>query len=368
MPSIGLGMMVKDEAQVITRALDSARQLVDCILIVDTGSTDNTKELAANWLDRANIPGKIFEEPWRDFGYGRSVVLKTMREEFPQIDYTLMLDADEVIKPLSTDEITALKENLTADCYNTDMQRSTIIYQLPRLTSNRLPFHYLGPAHEWLTCEKQPYSEAVLPGLTLIALGEGARQRNDPERYRREAALFEDILKSETDAFRRCRYTFYLAQSYRDAGEPLHALRAYWKRTEMGGWQEEVYVSLLRAASLHEQLGHSLTQILSAYKRAIALIPARAEAMHGAARVCRNAGLHGEGYWFAKQGVRLPLHKGLFVEAWVYEWGLLDEFAICAYYAGERVDGWLACQALLRGNLDPTTRERVEKNAEFCRA
>lgn len=55
--TICLTMIVKDEAAVIERCLESALPLIDRYLIVDTGSTDNTK-----------IPGRFLSRPWRSFG------------------------------------------------------------------------------------------------------------------------------------------------------------------------------------------------------------------------------------------------------------------------------------------------------------
>ena len=59
MNSIGLCMIVKDESHVIERCLDSVKNLIDFVLILDTGSSDGTQEVIKNWIDRNNIPGKV---------------------------------------------------------------------------------------------------------------------------------------------------------------------------------------------------------------------------------------------------------------------------------------------------------------------
>jgi hypothetical protein len=367
MASVGIGMMVKNEESIITRALDSIFGLADFVLVVDTGSTDDTKGVVSRWLEHTCVNGRILDEPWVDFGHNRSHVLASMRDI--EVDYCLMLDADERVD--LGDEPDDLKATLTADAYDIAMHRGPLVYPLPRLTRNDKPFFYQGPAHEWLSCVG-PHEHATLAGLWLQA-GEGGARQADPDRYAREAVLFSDLLEHghTLSDFERRRYTFYLAQSYRDSEQPWLALRTYLKRAEMEGWTDEVYLSLVYAARLREQLvanGQQPTaQILDMYKRAADLVPTRVEALHGAARLCRLAGLYGEGYAIAKRGVRLPLYTGLFVERWVYDYGLLDEFAVNAYGAGERLECWLACQALLRGNaIDAATRARVVKNAEFA--
>ena len=60
MITVSLCMIVKNEAEVLARCLESAAGLVDEIILVDTGSTDGTKEVAARFTDR------IYEFAWED--------------------------------------------------------------------------------------------------------------------------------------------------------------------------------------------------------------------------------------------------------------------------------------------------------------
>jgi hypothetical protein len=100
--------------------------------------------------------------------------------------------------------------------------------------------------------------------------------------------LRKDI--SEEDPSFQSRFTFYLAQSHRDCGAKEQALTNYLRRAEMGGWDEEVFVSLYNAAQLQEALGHSLEEVISTYQRASEAAPGRAEALHGAARFLPQCG------------------------------------------------------------------------------
>ena len=60
MPLISLCMIVRNEEAVLGRCLDSVADLVDEIILVDTGSTDNTKAVAAEYA------AKIYDFPWCD--------------------------------------------------------------------------------------------------------------------------------------------------------------------------------------------------------------------------------------------------------------------------------------------------------------
>ena len=83
-------MIVKNEAPVIRRCLDSVRPLVDAWLIVDTGSTDGTQDIIRAAL--ADLPGAVHERPWQDFAHNRSEALDLARSF---ASYALIIDADE---------------------------------------------------------------------------------------------------------------------------------------------------------------------------------------------------------------------------------------------------------------------------------
>ena len=90
-----LNMIVKNESKIIERLLDSVLPIIDSICICDTGSTDNTVEIIQNFMKNNNLPGEVFSEPFRNFGYNRSIALK---KADAWGDYALLLDADMVLK------------------------------------------------------------------------------------------------------------------------------------------------------------------------------------------------------------------------------------------------------------------------------
>src|SRR5262245_39201004 len=96
MKTIGLCMIVKDEAPIILRCLQSVRRLVDYVLVVDTGSADGTQALIRDYLERESLPGEVFDDPWRDFSFNRSRALSRLRTR-TEIDYALIMDADDVL-------------------------------------------------------------------------------------------------------------------------------------------------------------------------------------------------------------------------------------------------------------------------------
>ncbi len=105
------------------------------------------------------------------------------------------------------------------------------------------------------------------------------------------------------------------------------------------------------------------------FMRAYEAFPRRAEALHGAARYCRATGKPHQGYLLARQGLDIPQPgTALFGEPWIYDYGLLDEFAVNAYWAGHNQESLDACERLLReGRISEDMRERIEANAGFAR-
>ena len=136
MVSVSLCMIVKNEEDVLERCLESAAELVDEIIIVDTGSTDRTKEIAARFT------GQIYDFLWwDDFAAARN-------ESFSHasMDYCMWLDADDVLLEEDQTSFLALKESLDPSVsvvmapYHTGFDESgrvTFSYYRERLIKNR---------------------------------------------------------------------------------------------------------------------------------------------------------------------------------------------------------------------------------------
>jgi glycosyltransferase involved in cell wall biosynthesis len=353
--TVCLSMIVKNEAPVIRRCLESVKPLIDAWVIVDTGSTDGTQEIIKDCL--RSVPGELFERPWQDFAHNRSEALTFSR---PRATYSLIIDADDAFELPDGYEL----PELTQEAYTVDIRDSGILYRRMQLVRNSLPWRYAGVLHEFLTADG-PHSAGHLD-VAMRRNHDGARRR-DPKTYQRDAALLERALLTETDPFMVSRYTFYLAQSYKDCGEQEKALQHYLARAELGFWEQEVYISLYRAAQIEEARGRT-DEALALYARASDVAPYRAEALHGASRLCRHAGRNEEGYAIGKKGLGIHLPgDGLFTEPWIYHYGLKDEFAINAYWSDHFRASLDACISILTTReLPEDQRPRVAQNARFA--
>jgi len=364
--TIGLCMIVKDEAQTILRCLESVRPLIDYVVVCDTGSIDGTQQLILNWLVHAGIPGMVFDEPWQDFAHNRSSALRRLRS-IDGIDYALIIDADDVLVVEPGTDLAALKASLVGDLYDVEIVLGAYRWRRAQLLSNRLPFRYRGVVHEFV--EGPPgASTGDLRGLHIAAGVEGARSRN-PDKYRDDALLLTMALKDEIDPDIRRRYCFYLAQSWRDAGQPVAAHSAYVMRAKMGGTHlGENFTSFYWVGKLREQFGFLHTDIVGAYLQAYEADPERAESLHGAIRYChRNAASH-QGYLIGKHALTISEPPGkMFAEPWIYDYGLLDDFAVAAYWSGHYRECLEATTRLLDENRAPEDAvERIKANRDFA--
>jgi glycosyltransferase involved in cell wall biosynthesis len=349
-------MIVKNEAHVLARCLASVRPLITHWTIVDTGSSDGTQELVCKEL--AELPGELHERPWRDFATNRNEAIDVAR---PHADYILIIDADDV---LSVPDGFALPA-LTADAYKLRVEDAGTTYERTHLFRSDLDYRYVGVLHEVLVSKGQR-KEELLEGVVYRRTNEGSRSA-DPHKFRKDAAVLEAALAAEPD---NARYAFYLAQSWRDAGELEKALAAYAKRAQMGGWEEEAWYALLEVAKLSARLERDADSVVGAHLRAFERRPARAEPLAYLAAHLRERGRMAAAYPFARAAAAIPRPGDvLFIDESVYAWRARDELAVAAYWAGSYNEALQLNEELLALPALPLAeRERIEKNAAFCRA
>lgn len=352
--TICLSMIVKNEAHCIEKCLESVKPFIDYWVICDTGSTDNTEEIIKKCL--ADIPGEIHHHEWEDFSSNRNKALELAKNK---ADYIFIIDAD--------DQLVATEnpfQNLKALTYKILFNHGPIQYYRIQLIHHSVDCKYIGVLHEYLHVSCQ-VNDQILPNCYIFYGATGSRSKN-PDKYLHDAEVFEKALEKEPD---NSRYVFYCAQSYRDANRLAKALSFYTKRSQMGGWHEEIYVSLLEAAKLTENIyPFNYAAVESAYLKAFNFYPKRVESLYYLARYCRIRNFYEEAYFFARvgSGIQKPT-DGLFLEISCYDWKLLDEFAISAYYIGRKEDAKRVNEIILkRTDLNMDDRTRIIKNLKFC--
>ena len=145
-PTISLCMIVKNEEKFLPACLESVNGHVDEIIIVDTGSTDSTVEIAKRYN------AKIYHHAWENsFSKARNYSLK-----YATCEWILILDADEEVNKKDARKLReVIKDNDTNIIYlpviNRPVEGKNIsINNSERLFKNHLDFHYEGIVHNAL--------------------------------------------------------------------------------------------------------------------------------------------------------------------------------------------------------------------------
>jgi len=347
--TICLCMIVRNEAHVIHRLAKSLEGLIDSWVICDTGSADGTPEAVASAF--GHLPGELFHDEWRDYGSNRTLMLERARG---RADYLLILDADQTIR------VTRQLGSLDADAYSLLVDEPTA-HWVPRLVRSDLPWRYVGAAHEYLTCDR-PHRTEILDNLIVQHHADGG---NRSDKAAREVELLERDLAQDPD---NPRTIFYLAQTYRESGNDPKAIELYARRAEMGGWPEEIFYSKYRHADLVSRrdwdLGVSL--LLDAWQYR----PTRTEPLYALVQGLRARNQYRLAEMFAELGMRLKFPEDtLFVHREPYEWGLVYEWTIAAYWTRNLKGALEGSEYLLAvASLPPQVRSFAEENRERCRA
>lgn len=352
-PTICLNMIIKDETQVICRCLESVKPLIDYWVIVDTGSSDGTQDLVKEFMK--DIPGELHERPWKNFEHNRNEALELGKDKG---DYLLIIDADDklVIDP------NFVRPTLDKDFYTINIEYGNLNYQRTQLIKTSLPWRWEGVLHEVLVSPIAATS-ADLEGVTMKIVGGGGRSQ-DPIKFLKDAMVLEKALQEKPN---HARYTFYLAQSYRDARFLDKAIEVYEKRVSLGGWDQEVFWSLYQIALAKEDQNAPEEDISKAYERAFLFRPTRTEPLYRLCEHYRKKDHHLLAYLISKQEMRIqPTSDILFVESWMYDWGILFQYSICTYWVEKYEESHQACLELLKNpRLPDHIRAQVNKNLLF---
>lgn len=346
-------MIVKNEAHVIRRVLSSVKPFMTDWLIVDTGSTDGTQDIIREVM--AGLPGQVVERPWQDFAHNRTEAINLAPAE---VDYLFFIDADEefVTRPGFR------WPRLTKDAYDLDIHYGGTQFLRRTLVRRDQPWRWEGVLHEYLTGPENPDIGHIAGAYTQM-YHEGARSL-DPETYRKDAVILERAVKQEPQ---NSRYVFYLAQTYRDLGEREKSIDWYARRARMGGWIEEVWVSLYHVALQKERLGLPWPEVMQDYLTAHNTHPQRAEALY-------RVGMHYQGqqqyalaHLFLERAAAISHPPdALFVEQSIYAYHAALETAVAEYWLGLHREALNRYKALLmKPGLPQDIKDLIRRNQDF---
>ena len=349
--TICLTMIIRNESQIIKRCLESVKSICEYMTICDTGSTDNTCKIVTQFFeDNPSIDGRLYHHKWKNFGHNRTLSLDVARKT--KATYVLCVDADMVLEIGKGFD----KESLNADVYNVNQKNSVIIYPNRRLLKSSLPWKCVGVTHESYDVPKgTPLKIEMLDTLLIQDLNDGGCKA---DKFERDVKLLTQGLVDEPN---NSRYMFYLAESYYNLQQYNESLEWYTKRINAVGYHEEVYFSHYKIGHIMIQTGRPWTDIKTAFLAAYQHTPSRSEPLYELALYCRNNKLFKEGYDFARLGTKIPFPSNLylFLSYHVYDYLLLGELTVCAYYQTEYKECIQVCKRLLKNAKIPDSDRKI---------
>lgn len=245
MINISLCMIVKNESAILRRCLDSYKPVADEIIIIDTGSTDNTKEIASEYTD------KIYDYVWEDdFAKARNFAFSKAT-----CDYIFSADADEMLDKANQSALLQLKSVLLPEidivqmkyvnCVDGNSVYNSRKELRPKLFKRLRTFEWISPIHETIRLNPVVFDSDIeilhIPqqshskrdfGTFVKALDKGVRLENyvitmfckelwstgDDKDYRELLSVYEKYMTTYTDESCFKEVSCIIARMYRLAG------------------------------------------------------------------------------------------------------------------------------------------------------
>lgn len=265
MITVSLCMIVKNEERILKRCLDTAADLADEIVIVDTGSTDRTKEIAAAYTKN------IYDFAWTgSFSDARNFAFSKCTME-----YIYTADADEVIDEINRQRFLDLKRTLLPEIeivqmkYGNQLQFSTIYnfdeeYR-PKLYKRLREFVWEYPIHEAVRLEPVIYDSDIV----ITHLPEGLHTGRDIAAFERMVDSGEYLDKklcslyarelfisgSEKQVIRAKEYfKTVIEEEGRTPAEQMEAFCVVVRACRLSGDTAEFYKYAMRATASDEEI------------------------------------------------------------------------------------------------------------------
>ncbi len=189
MHPISVCIIAKNEESRIEQCLASIKPCGFEIVVVDTGSTDRTKEIAARYAD------KVLDFQWcDDFSAARNFSLQEASN-----NWIFMIDCDETVKEIDVEELNYFRKHLSESVGS--VSRENLVTQNGILTLNNTDYterffnkklyRYTGIIHEQLTPVRGHEIPALLLHTTLLHTGYDMTPEEQEAKYRRNFTLLE---------------------------------------------------------------------------------------------------------------------------------------------------------------------------------
>lgn len=217
-PKISLCMIVKNEEHNIVECLHSVRDFCDEMIVVDTGSTDETVMLATE--NGATVYGSRFFGPdttYKEFDFSKA---RNESLSYATGDWIFWMDADDRFYGRPT-----LQEQI--DAYDIELRYGNTTLTHCRFFRNGWGVHFSGAIHETPVVHHVRRSVKPMGGCHVVHL-----TTDKPGRCERNLEILEgELLRKPQNK----RTMFYLGNTYREVGQVDKAIELYRRYLSLGG-------------------------------------------------------------------------------------------------------------------------------------
>ena len=361
MTKLCLNMIVKNEAKNLVRLFETVISIIDCWIISDTGSTDNTIEVIETYFKQKGIPGRVYHHTWKNFGHNRTLALEAAQQCEFEFDYILLLDADMklVISPHFN------KQTLNCcDVHNIKQGSPSLTYYNVRILRRSLSVKCVGPTHEYYDITGS-YTKGNMDDLFIDDIGDGGSK---DDKFPRDIRLLLQGIAEEPD---NMRYYFYLARSYECVNDVENAIKYYNERIKRGGWDQEVWYSYYSIGNLYKRQNDTEKAVHN-YLLAYDANQRRIENIYKIIEIYRCLGKQKVALHFVQMAEEIIKsgqvneHEILFMEPEIYKYMLGYEKSILLYYVQDHVNGRRISNILmLNPRVKPHIVDNVARNYKF---
>lgn len=307
-------IMVRNEANNIESTLEPfVKQGITKFLVLDTGSTDRTVEVAKSFFEKHKLTDTVIkQEPFVNFAVSRNRTIELAEQAFPNTTFFVFLDAEWYAQNI--DQMIAFCkkwEHDTLPAYLVRLSTSVHDFFVPRILRRSAHTRFKGAVHESLDIE----SSAKLPDSVYFVVSPSREgQAKTEERYQRDLKLLlDEHKKNPTDA----RTLFYLAQTYSCLNDYPNAYTYYKLCSQCDSDKEQKFQALLRLGVLTQELqkqdkqnpAYTWQQALSYFMQAFSLMPHRAEPLTLIAQYYNDTNNMPLCFIFARHAAELPTPK-----------------------------------------------------------
>jgi len=389
MGKLALNFICKDESHVIETMLNSAKDVVDLIVVNDTGSTDGTQQIIKDFGEKNNIPTYVFERPFDDFEKSRTYAMEKLRDVVNELGWDpnkvhgFWFDCDEQL----IIDTKFNKAQFTKDLYMINTYIGQMKYTRNTFFKVSKPFRWYGPVHEFIVCDDQNITSGLAENISVDVKMTGASWQGDiSKKYLSHAHKLEAYI---ADSRQDPRWIFYTAQSYHDSAsmkdnkeeneERLRRSMKYYKEriSRQDGYPEEIFYAQYRVGTIMRTLDEPWNLTHQELLKAYAIDPLRAESIKVIIDYYLQMGEWHMAYMYTKFA-KMNFHgknpyptRLLFIDEATYVWKIAEAHSAACYYTGRMDEAKATYQDIVNATkthphcFTPEDLQKIQMNGQF---